>query len=31
MHARNKIEGQLAKDQRIKRIVNDLMKMVNNE
>lgn len=31
MHARNKIEGQLVNDQRIKRIVTDIRKMIDNE
>ena len=31
MHARNKIEGQVTSDQRIKRIVGDISKMINNE
>ena len=31
MHARNKIEAQLQNDQRIKRIVNDISKLVSNE
>jgi chromosomal replication initiator protein len=31
MHARNKIEGQYSYDNRIKRIITDLMKLVKNE
>jgi len=31
MHARNKIEGQIESDQRIKRIVKDIKKMIDNE
>ena len=31
MHARNKIETQIPKDQRIKRIISDISKAINNE
>lgn len=31
MHARNKIEGQIESDQRIKRIVGDISKMIDNK